>query len=972
MQNVTDAPRPVTAGEMRLSPLAPKPLDAEARFYGGYDWCLNARPRLANVLEYLGRELRAVDRGDEAWQRAEIRTNVFLLACAVTDTLDDHLLGTQYDFSQAIAVVPLLGRAVRVAEKASSVAHLARRRRLRRVRQWRESWKTGVNAYLQAFEVAERSDGTRRLAGASATLLSILESPLPEDVRQRRTRIPAAFRTQDLTHLDIFQLAQTLGDAYPDHKRPIVIVGLRTAGSYFAPLMHAWLANAGYRDIDWLTIRPTRVMGQAERAALSSVADRGGLAVVVDEAPNTGSTLAKAVGLVRSTGFGQADVVLAVPIHPTRPDWASGPEVVPLSGTRTLTLAPAEWRKHRWLAPDAVQQRVAEYFQARGYSSATVQVTPTSRAFNLQLRRKSDEKFHTRLKRVFEVRLRHPNGTSETRYIIAKSVGWGWLSYHAFIAADRLASYVPPTLGLRDGILYMEWLPALRMAEYIDRNQVVATLASYTAARVAHLGLDSDPSHDVERGDQHKGATVLAAALSKASGWKPAAILQRARIRHELARTPCPHPVLIDGKMRPEEWITPGSALLKTDFEHHGLGKTELNITDPAYDLADAILHFRLSPAEERALLRQYIEQSGDAHVHSRLFLHKVLAGTWARATAVDNLSDARLAHRHQECHEQYLNAGNFLTVQTMQHCAGLSHRPESVKWGSPLVVLDIDGVLDKQIFGYPSTTAAGIEAISLLHAHGVSVAVNTARSLPEVQEYCDAYGFAGGVAEYGGAVWDAVARRERRLVGGEALEQLDRVSTAFEQLPGVFLDKAYRSGLRAYTFERGVTVPLPTLMVRNLMASLSADRLMFHQTFVDTTVIPREIDKGHGLLALLKLAGQSGADTIAIGDSEADLAMFRVARRAFAPSHISCRSAARLLGCRIMDRPFQPGLLRAVRAILHPQRAACATCEQVDPCRLADPSLFGDLLTAADQPRWRLLLKALLDPMALQTFARH
>ena len=92
---------------------------------------------------------------------------------------------------------------------------------------------------------------------------------------------------------------------------------------------------------------------------------------------------------------------------------------------------------------------------------------------------------------------------------------------------------------------------------------MIATLASYTAARVGRLRLDSDLLRDGNRGDQHKGLTLLAAALSKACGWKPAAILQRARLRHELTRTPCPHPVLIDGKMRSEEWIARGAAFLR-------------------------------------------------------------------------------------------------------------------------------------------------------------------------------------------------------------------------------------------------------------------------------------------------------------------------------------------------------------------------------------------------------------------------
>ena len=622
------------------------------------------------MIEHLRVELGKLDSCPGAWQCAEVRTNVCLLVCALTDTIDDYLLGTQYDFSQVGAVVPGLGRGVRAVEALWRTARVMRRRRLAPIRRWRDAWKTGVNAYLRAFAAAERSE-TSGLGEARDQLLSLLQAPVPDDLLERRARIPAAFRTQDLTHGDIFMLARTLAQAYPDRERPIVIVGLRTAGSYFAPLIGAWLTNAGYRDADWITIRPTRVMGPAEHAALADVASRGGIAVVVDEAPNTGSTLAKAVGLVRTAGFVQDHVALLVPIHPTRPDWATGPEAPALSGTRTLTLPSAAWQKHQRLEAQTVQHRLTEYFHARGYATLSVTASSVcSRAFNRQLRTQSDEKFHTRLKRVFEVHLRDQTGRLETRYVIAKSVGWGWLGYHAFVAADRLAPFVPPVLGLRDGILYTEWLPSLPNAPQIDRQQVIATLASYTAARVGRLGLDSDLLRDGNRGDQHKGLTLLAAALSKAGGWKPAAILQRARIRHELTRTPCPHPVLIDGKMRSEEWIARGAAFLKTDFEHHGLGKTELNVTDPGYDLAEAILHFRLSPAEERALVRQYIEQSGDTSVETRLFLHKLLAGTWARSGAVDNLSDARLTHRHQECHEQYLHAGNFLTVQTTQDCA--------------------------------------------------------------------------------------------------------------------------------------------------------------------------------------------------------------------------------------------------------------------------------------------------------------
>src|SRR5207253_2295764 len=200
----------------------------------------------------------------------------------------------------------------------------------------------------------------------------------------------------------------------------------------------------------------------------------------------------------------------------------------------------------------------------------------------------------------YEVQLDHDGGRTDTRYVLAKSVGWGWLSYHAAIAGERLSGFVPPLLGLRDGILYTEWLPQDDPAEAgWDRGRWCDAVASYVAARVRRLTLESDPSAGLVRADQDKGSELLAGTLARAYGWKAAAVLKRARLRHEVTRHACPFPTLIDGKMRPEEWITGPASLLKTDFEHHGQGKFELNAADPAYDLAEAMLYGGLSESEE-------------------------------------------------------------------------------------------------------------------------------------------------------------------------------------------------------------------------------------------------------------------------------------------------------------------------------------------------------------------------------------
>ena len=128
-------------------------------------------------------------------------------------------------------------------------------------------------------------------------------------------------------------------------------------------------------------------------------------------------------------------------------------------------------------------------------------------------------------------------------------------------------------------------------------------------------------------------------------------------------------------------------------------------------------------------------------------------------------------------------------------------------------------------------------------------------------------------------------------------------------------------------------------------------------------------MDKGAGLQALLRLAGHATMDTIAVGDSEPDLPMFSVATRSFAPSHVSGRNVARLLGCRITGRSYQRGLLCAARSIVHPDGRRCARCR---PCREpAGDTLVWELLQTADRSPAESLLRALMDPMALGAFAR-
>jgi hypothetical protein len=97
---------------------------------------------------------------------------------------------------------------------------------------------------------------------------------------------------------------------------------------------------------------------------------------------------------------------------------------------------------------------------------------------------------------------------------------------------------------------------------------------------------------------------------------------------------------------------------------------------------------------------------------------------------------------------------------------------------------------------------------------------------------------------------------------------------------------------------------------------------------------------------------------------------MFRVAKRSFAPAQIGCALEAKMLGCRIADKPDQAGLLAIARTLVHPDGKRCPHCAA---CKRNWPrgELFFDLLEAADQSRWSLLFRALMDPKALRVFVK-
>src|SRR5580704_6529118 len=112
--------------QVRPAPLSSCLLQAELSFYQSYPWSLNVFPTVEEIRTYLRRELRRAEETPTGWQLSEVTTNVFLLACALADALDDYLLGEDYYFAKVAKKSPTLAPVFRVAEGILSIKRKSR------------------------------------------------------------------------------------------------------------------------------------------------------------------------------------------------------------------------------------------------------------------------------------------------------------------------------------------------------------------------------------------------------------------------------------------------------------------------------------------------------------------------------------------------------------------------------------------------------------------------------------------------------------------------------------------------------------------------------------------------------------------------------------------------------------------------------------------------------------------------------
>jgi hydroxymethylpyrimidine pyrophosphatase-like HAD family hydrolase len=436
-------------------------------------------------------------------------------------------------------------------------------------------------------------------------------------------------------------------------------------------------------------------------------------------------------------------------------------------------------------------------------------------------------------------------------------------------------------------------------------------------------------------------------------------------LRKQLTEAVSSVPTFIDGRMRPDEWLKTADGLFKADFEHHNFGGGELDIVDPAYDLAAAIHEFRLPKQAEQELVRTYAEASGDSSVEDRILIHKILYGTTAMQYAASAIKSGREVEKNNE---RRLYARSFLVYSMNEFCAQFIRVPSQTgTWSPSLFFMDLDGVFDHELLGFPHASRCGLQSVALLRAHGFSIVPNTGRSIQHVRQYCDAYGFPGGIAEFGSVFLDAVNGREVPLIDAAAAEQLAACREVIRSIPGVFIDPGYEYSIRIYRYAGGGTVGLKTDEIKHLLNRPEFSKLSYVWRSADTYIVQKRTSKGSALRAVRRLAGRSDVPVTAIGDSQHDIGMLAAAEFAYAPANCSplIRDLARQGKCRIVKQRYQNGLLAAVQDLLRKQPAGILKSLPVQPPAhrpAAGPrGLMERLLDAADRGPVPQALSALM-----------
>lgn len=791
----------------------------------------------------------------------------YLLAAAAVQIVEDHLArdvlvlrrGTGYLREQA-APVALSGVLDRVADFGESVR--SSRRGERRTARWRNEAAALRDALARRVITGSAGAGPDEHLSVALRLRGLLPL-LPRELCRSVLRIPSCFRSFDQEPADMSALASRFRLRHPNLDRPVLVLGVRTSGSYLAPLVAAALTEIGYHEVVAESARPGYRLRGPLPELLRAVARNGGRVTIVDDPPTTGGAIAEVADAVRRAGVPGSAVTVLLPLFGQTPPGT-------LAGYDSILLPYREWAIHGRLETEAV---VPVLTQLLGRQVARIHrlpqpVTAPGRA-------------HARA--VFEVEL----ATGETRRIAATGAGLGFFGRHSIAVARAVASHLPDTYGFAEGLVFRDWLPGeQRMGDSGTRD--AADLAGYVRARAVAMPASAD------RAARLSGRQPVWEAASRVlqRNYGRAGVLLRPVLLDPLVRRLCSvdRPSVVDGATGLNHWYRTSFGLRKVDADVRDFANTDLACYDPVYDLAG------IDPGSTDAELLDSLRAVMPCDPERFLLYELVHLWDRQREGVPVHRAGARAVQR-------YLREIVFSGVQPQDTGA--------------LCALDVDGVLESDALGFPMPTPTAAFAVRALLAHGFRAVVATGRSVDEVRERCLAYGLAGGVAEYGSVVYHDGSTED--LVQTTDRAVLDRLRATVRARPGIEVDEDYRHIVRARIRSGGA---LPDELAAGLLDGC-AGRVRVIKGDGQTDFVAAAVNKGAGLGVL---ARRLRADIAwAIGDSAADRPMLALADTAYVPANGD--PELRASGATLLGKPYAAGVAQAVAKLIGHDPGGCADC---------------------------------------------
>jgi phosphoglycolate phosphatase-like HAD superfamily hydrolase len=513
--------------------------------------------------------------------------------------------------------------------------------------------------------------------------------------------------------------------------------------------------------------------------------------------------------------------------------------------------------------------------------------------------------------------------TDPQKTLVAEGAGLGYFGRHTVAVATALPGFVPEVVGFRDGVVVREWMPESDRV-LLDNAARVRGAVAYVARRRAAMSAQRDGAEALA--GQQPAWEVAARLLAAPYGIVGLALRAGgfdAAVRSLLAPTT---PSVVDAQTGSRSWFERDGALVKVSFSGRSFSNLDLACYDAAYDAAGLALG--TTSFELADLARREYERQTAAPIDEERWLLYRLVHLWdlGRLDQLDTYAAEVAASRvWQEWARARLLKGPLQS-------------PEG-----PWCALDVDGVLETSRLGPPVLTPSAGRGLRALDAHGYRVVLATGRSHVELEDRCARYGLSGGVAEYGGVVYDHRSGVAHTLLDDGQRAALDGCRAQLSTLTDVELPDQFCASVRA--FRRGPNGTRRCLDDVTIGSVLGAARgaLQAHRGVAQVDFVPEGVDKATGLAAARSLLGAPGAPiAVAVGDSAADSSMLRDAERGFVPAH-----ARHLAGgsVRATSNSFQRGFLDAVTHVLGHRPGGCPTCR--DDTELGNRPEGAALVTA-------------------------